>query len=44
MIKELLSTIEITPVQIKIFLFSFIAVSVMVTLEHMGVRSPIPLF
>jgi hypothetical protein len=44
MIKEILSTFAITPTQIKIFVFSFVAVSVMVVLDHLGVRSPIHLF
>lgn len=44
MIKDILSTFEITPTQIKIFVFSFSAVAIMVVLQYFGVRSPITLF
>lgn len=44
MIKELLTTFGLTSTQLKVFVFSFVAVAVMVTLEQMGVRSPINLF
>jgi hypothetical protein len=36
-----LGSFEITPTQIKIFVATFVAVTVMVGLQHMGVHSPI---
>lgn len=41
MLKHILDSLEITPNQIKIFLATFIAVSIMVGLQRLGVHSPI---
>lgn len=41
MLKDLLDSFKITPNQIKIFVATFIAVSIMVGLQRMGVHSPI---
>jgi len=40
MLENLLNSIEITPKQIKIFLFTFVAVAVMVSLKQLGIHSP----
>lgn len=36
-----LETFEITRSQVKIFILTFVAVSLMVVLQHLGIHSPI---
>jgi hypothetical protein len=40
MLEKILNSIEITPKQIKIFVFAFVAVAVMVSLKQLGVHAP----
>jgi hypothetical protein len=47
MLKNLLNIIaslEITPTQIKVFLFAFLAMTIMVGLQRLGIHSPLGLF
>lgn len=39
---NLLESLELTPYQIRIFLSTFIAMAVIVGMQHLGFHSPIP--
>lgn len=41
-IHNLFDSLELTPYQIKIFLSTFIAMAVIVGMQHLGFHSPIP--
>jgi len=43
MLEKILNSIEINPKQIRVFLFTFFAVAIMVGLKQIGIHAPFPI-